>query len=146
MVELEDGILVYDIEDCSINNCFATLSGRHGIGLVGSKNINFNDCLVTLCDSEGIYLGESGASGAPVDNINFTNVIVKNSRSGISIHDGSDITFTSCQSYDDREPPLQDFGLELYGTNTGISLLYCILSPNEFGEIWPEDSPVYIYP
>jgi len=43
---------------------------------------------------------------------------------------------TTCQSYDDRETPLQEYGLQLYGTNTGISLLNCKLSPNKDGEIY----------
>jgi hypothetical protein len=36
----------------------------------------------------------------------------------------------------DRDTPLQLYGIELYGTNTGISLLNCKLTPNATGEIY----------
>ena len=69
-------------------------------------------------------------------NINFTNVIAKNNKLGIRLEDCDDIVLTSCQSYDDRETPLQLFGLQLEGTNTDISLLNCKLSPNKYGKIY----------
>jgi hypothetical protein len=64
------------------------------------------------------------------------NNVSDTTNSGIKVTDSSGIKFTSCQSYDDRETPLQDYGIYLYGTNTGISLLNCKLTPNELGDIY----------
>jgi parallel beta-helix repeat protein len=85
--------------------------------------------LVTLSTVKGISMYDS-------ENINFTNVIVKNNFTGIAIYNCGDIVFTSCQSYDDRETPLQEFGMELYEGNTGINLLNCKLTPNASGDIY----------
>jgi hypothetical protein len=87
--------------------------------------------------NSGIYLSGVG------DNVILSNVIVKNNNTsnvndvgGILIHDSSDIRFASCQSYDDRETPLQAWGIIIEGTNTGISLLNCKLTPNQYGNIY----------
>ena len=100
------GISMYYLEDCTINNCFVTLNTQKGIKIENSKNVN------------------------------FTNVIVKNNYTGIVITKCSDIILTSCQSYDDRETPLQAYGIELNGANTNISLINCKLTPNKEGEIY----------
>jgi len=80
----------------------------------------------------GMYLGES-------NNVNLTNVISKNSTAGdsngIKIDRCNNIVLTSCQSYDDKVTPIQDYGIQLVGTNTNISLLNCKLLPNQLGEI-----------
>jgi parallel beta-helix repeat protein len=124
------GIYFLDVKDSSISNCSATSNDVYGIGLTGSKNININDCFSTLNGGDGIYIEESS------DGINLTNVIVKNNGTGIHLETCSNIRLTSCQSYDDRETPLQDYGLKLSGTNTGISLLNCKLTSNKEGEIY----------
>jgi parallel beta-helix repeat protein len=103
----DNGIYLRDIENSTISNCSVTDNGKTGLFLT-----------------------------AGVKNVNFTNVIVKNNKTGISIHNSSELVFTSCQSYDDRETPLQDYGLYLTGTNTGISLLNCKLTPNKEGDIY----------
>jgi hypothetical protein len=101
-----DGIYLNAIEDSTINNCSVTLSGLKGIMLTGASK-----------------------------NVNFTNVIVKNNSTGIAIYNCSDIALTACQSYDDRDTPLQAYGIELTGANTNISLVNCKLTPNKEGEI-----------
>jgi hypothetical protein len=61
---------------------------------------------------------------------------VKNNGDGIIIKNCINTTLTTCQSYDDRDTPLQYYGLGLYATNTGINLLDCKLSPNKSGDIY----------
>jgi len=103
-----------------------------GLWLHTLGDFDISNCLVTsngLTTYPGIEFKYS-------DNINFTNVIVKNNYYGIRIDTCNNTTFTSCQSYDDRETPLQLWGLYLVNTNTGISLLNCKLTPNKSGDIY----------
>jgi parallel beta-helix repeat protein len=112
-------------------------SGNTGIGisLLGLEDFNVNSCSATLNEKDGIYLQYS-------KNINLTNVIIKNNNladnfySGVRIKGCSNIALISCQSYDDRETPLQRYGLQLSENDTDISLLNCKLTPNSLGEIY----------
>jgi len=117
-----------------LSNSTTTGNAQRGMHLCDLKDFSINSCLATLNGADtypGIYLIDS-------ENINFTNVIIKNNDTGISIRNCSDIALTSCQSYDDRETPLQQYGLVLNGegTNTNISLINCKLSPNKNGAIY----------
>ena len=112
-----------------LSNSSASGNGVNGIYLRYLEDSTINDCLVTLNTSDGILLS------VDVKNVNFTNVIVKNNKTGISIYNSSELVFTSCQSYDDREIPLQYYGIQLEETNTGISLVNCKLTPNQYGDI-----------
>jgi len=119
-----------------LSNSFASGNGTSGIYLYDIEDFNIHDCSATLNGDEGIWIERA-------DNVNFTNVIVKNNNvsdaafSGIKVGENSnEIKFTSCQSYDDRDTPLQRYGLQLTGTNTDISLLNCKLTPNSLGEIY----------
>ncbi len=125
------GIYLLDVEDSVISNCLVLENNKRGFGIVDSNNIDVSNCFSTLNVEEGIIIGESS------DGINLTNVIVKNNGTGISINgSSSNISLTSCQSYDDRETPLQDYGLEITNANTGISLSNCKFTPNQFGAIY----------
>jgi hypothetical protein len=119
-----------------LSNSSASGNGKNGIYLRDVEDFNVQDCSVTLSRDDGIRIYNS-------KNVNFTNVIAKNnntsnsySMSGIRIDYSSDIRFTSCQSYDDRDTPLQEYGIGLTGTNTNISLNNCKLTPNKEGEIY----------
>ena len=113
-----------------LSNSFSRGNGARGIRLLNTEGFDVHDCSATLNGSEGFKISLSSG------NTNLTNVIVKNNRYGISLDGCNNIIFTSCQSYDDRDTPLQDYGLKLYDINTGISLLNCKLSPNKNGEIY----------
>ncbi len=54
---------------------------------------------------------------------------------GIVIAGCSNTALTSCESYDDKKIPLQEYGLYVGNGNTTITLLNCQLSPNKDGEI-----------
>jgi len=123
------GIHIQEVEDSIIDNCTATSNNVKGIGITSSRNIDINDCLSTFNNAEGINLETS-------KDINLSDVIVKNNGTGLHFDIVSNILLSSCQSYDDRNTPLQDYGLELNNSDTGISLLNCKLSPNQFGEIY----------
>ena len=118
-----------------MSNSFASGNGEKGIYLNAIEDFSINNCLVTLSDETGIVIYSS-------ENINFTNVIVKNNSvsdtgsCGIALKGCSNIALTNCQSYDERDTPLQYYGLGLYATNTGISLVNCKLTPNKEGEIY----------
>ena len=129
------GIYLIDVEDSTISNCSAISNNVMGIGIISSNNININDCFSILNVGAGMHLESSVG-------LNLTNVIVKNNSTGmvLSLTDNTseDYTMTSCQFYDDRETPLQNWGLEFTatGTMTGLTLLNCKLSPNEYGEMY----------
>jgi len=125
----EHGIFIASQKSGVLSNSSARGNGRIGILLSTLTNFNVHDCSTTLSEEEGLYVTDS-------ENVNFTNIIVKNNYTGIIIENCSNITLTTCQSYDDRESPLQDFGIELDGTNTEISLLNCKLTPNKQGDIY----------
>jgi len=138
----EWGILFDEMSNCVVSNSFASENGtneygeKYGIYIYGVENFNIHDCFVTLNALEGIYIKDS-------KNVNFTNVIIKNNNvsdtdgiGGVVINNSSGIKFTSSQSYDDRDTPLQRYGLQLTGTITDISLLNCKLTPNSLGEIY----------
>jgi hypothetical protein len=112
-----------------LSNSSVSGNGTYGIYLETVEDFSINNCSVTLSVEKGIRL-------ISAENVNFTNVIVMNNKSGIAIQNCSNIALTTCQSYDDRGTPLQLYGIELYGTNTGISLLTCKLTPNESGDIY----------
>ena len=123
------GIVLAWTNGGSLINSSGHDNGLYGIYLTKVYDFTIENCSAYSNYGQGINLTES-------DNISLSNVIVKNNYSGIAITDCSNIVFTSCQSYDDRETPSQQFGLELYAGNTGISLLNCKLSPNQYGEIY----------
>lgn len=122
-----------------ISNCFSKGSGEYGFSLEGIEDFNIHDCSATTSGWDGILLSDA-------KNVNFTNVIVKNNTNdGIGIYNCNNVNFTSCQSYDDRGTPLQDYGIELHETNTTISLLNCKLLPNKSGDIYNPNGVVIKY-
>lgn len=131
----EAGFSITDQKFSIISNCSASDNGYYGFNLRRVEDFTIHDIFVDCSGKEGIYITNS-------DNLNFTNVLVKNNNlnnsnyAGIMINDSTGIKFTSCKSYDNREIPLQLYGLSLGGTNTGISLLNCKLTPNKNGEIY----------
>jgi hypothetical protein len=119
-----------------LSNSFTTGNEEHGIWLYNVEDFNIHDCYIDLSGKEGLYI-------ELLKNVTFTNVIVKNNNisdtdgiSGVIINNSSGIKFTSCQSYDDRATKLQAYGIQLEGTNTGISILNCKLTPNRYGGIY----------
>jgi hypothetical protein len=140
----EKGIAIGQQKGAALSNLLANgNSGSTGIYLYNLEDSNVSDCLTTLNELEGLTIIDS-------KNVNLTNVISKNNNvsntgsiSGIRVENSSGIKFMSCQSYDDRDTPLQLYGIELYGTNTGISLLNCKLTPNKEGEIYNPAGVVY---
>jgi len=98
-------------------------NGKYGISITHQKS-------GVLSNSFSHENGNKGLLLYYTENINVTNVIVRNNNStdtasvnGINVEHSDGAKFTSCQSYDDRETPLQRFGIGIYGTNTGMSLL-----------------------
>ena len=126
----EHGIAISNQIGSVLSNSSASGNANSGIYLSAVKDSTINNCLFTLNGVKGIFLTDAS------ENVNFKNVIVKNNFTGISIYNCIDIAFTSCQFYDDREPPLQAYGIELYGASKNISLVNCILTPNKKGEIY----------
>jgi parallel beta-helix repeat protein len=113
-----------------LSNSVVTGNEVNGIYLHAIEDSTINNCSVILNDDDGLFITNG------VKNVNFTNVIVKNNANGIVIYNSSELTFTSCQSYDDRAIPLQYYGIQLEETNSGISLLSCKLTPNKSGDIY----------
>ena len=131
-----NGIYIGSQKGGVLSNSFASGNGREGIWMYDVEDFNVHDCSTTLNGEEGLRIQNS-------DNINLTNVIIKNNNfsdadniGGVIIRDSSGIKFASCQSYDDRDTPLQAYGIELTGANTNISLVNCKLTPNKEGEIY----------
>ena len=133
------GISIFDQHNGIISNSFANgngSGGKYGLNFWGLDDFNINNCSVALNEGIGIRIKDS-------NDVNFTNVISKNNNvndgeweCGIEIDGCNGIRFTSCQSYDDRDTPLQAYGIELIGVNMNINLVSCKLSPNKEGEIY----------
>ena len=126
----EHGIAISNQIGSVLSNSSVSGNGVDGIYLKDLKDFSVNSCSVTFSGVKGILI--TGAS----NNINLTNVIVKNNNTGIAVYGCIDIALTDCQSYDDRDTPLQEYGLELTDANTNISLVNCKLTPNKNGEIY----------
>ena len=114
-----------------LSNSFASGNGKNGIYLLGIEDFNVHDCSTTLNGEEGLDIELS-------KNVNFTNVLIKNNNvsdtdyiGGVKIYNSSEIKFTSCQSYDDRTPMLQEYGIRMIGAVDFIEIINCILTPNE---------------
>lgn len=140
----EQGLVLSYQKGGILSNSFANGNGKKGysfgdaagIYIFNVSDITINNCSATLNQLEGLYLSASS-------NVRYTNVISKNNNvsdtnyiGGIIVKNGTEVIFTNCQSYDDRDTPLQDYGLRLSGTNLGISLVNCKLLPNKVGEIY----------
>jgi hypothetical protein len=123
------GISIFSQGNGTISNSSVTNNGTKGLNLIYLENFNIHDCSVTLSGEEGIYIRYS-------NNLNFTNVIVKNNNvsdgnfGGITVRESNGTRFTSCQSYDDRDTPLQRWGLMTEDAVDYVELVNCKLLPN----------------
>ena len=128
------GISINGQHNATLSNSSVSGSGIKGLYLYDIEDCNFHDCYVELSDEQGIYLQNS-------DNNNFTDVIVKNNNavngsiSGITVRESNGTRFTSCQSYDDRDTPLQRYGIHTEDSVDYVNLVNCILLPNLKGAI-----------
>ncbi|MHC2995848.1 MAG: right-handed parallel beta-helix repeat-containing protein, partial [Candidatus Atribacteria bacterium] len=127
-----------------LSNSSVSENGKYGIYLTSLGDFEIHDCSVTLSGEEGLDIKNS-------NNINFTNVIVKNNNvsdtdyiGGVKIENSSGIKFTSCQSYDDRTPMLQEYGIRTVGDVDFVEIINCILTPNEKGTILNHDNAIII--
>lgn len=114
-----------------LSNSFSKNNANAGLEFGWLEDFNISNCYLGFNKTEGIFIEDS-------NNVNFSNVIVKNNNTsnaknvgGIKIENVSDIRFTACQSYDNKDIPTQRYGVGLFGTNTKISLLNCKLMPNK---------------
>ena len=145
----------------SENNIFDNLqcwdNGRHGIFITTQSNgsltnsISYNNtsdgiriyaysfllsnCLIYSNTIYGLYIKNC-------DNVNLVNVISKNNgtsgganNSGILIYNVPSTKLSSCQFYDDRDSPLQNYGIYAEGTTKYIEITNCKLAPNATSEI-----------
>ena len=127
----EAGISITTQGSGVISNSFVSGNGIWGLNLRSIENFNIHDCSVALSGEQGIYIQYS-------NNLNFTNVIVKNNNNnvvdgnsgGIMVRQSNGIRFTSCQSYDDRIPPIQKYGLSTKDAVDYVELVNCKLLPN----------------
>ena len=58
-----------------------------------------------------------------------------NNKSGITVRNSNDIKLMSCQSYDDRTPMLQKYGIRVLEGVDFIEIINCILTPNVISAI-----------
>ncbi len=125
----QHGIALTHQSGIDLSNSSAWGNGLEGLYIRYIKNSTVSDCLFKLNDDVGVLVSTDS------DNINFTNVISMNNNNGITVY-SPNIIFTACQSYDDRETPLQNYGIALNANITGISIINCTLTPNEYGDIY----------
>ena len=129
------GISIFAQRSGVISNSSASGNGTWGLSLWYIENFNIHDCSATLNEEEGLYIRFS-------DNLNFTNVIVKNNNvldlsiAGITVRESNGTKFTSCQSYDDRVSPLQRWGLLTEDAVDYVRLVNCKLFPNQISAIY----------
>lgn len=126
----EHGIVIYCQIGSVLSNSSANNNNLNGMFFQDIENFNVNNCSTNYNKNAGIFLSNG------IKNVAINNTIVKNNGTGVKIYGCDGLTFTSCQCYDDRDTPLQQYGLEFYQINNNINLLYCKLSPNQKGEIY----------
>ena len=120
----------------SLTNLVSYGNGERGMRIVGSYNFVVENCLVHSNGSTGIYIYTG-------DNIILSNVISKNNSTsnsnndcGIHIYNVPSTKLSTCQFYDERDTLLQAYGIKLTGTNKKISLVNCVLTTNQYKEIY----------
>lgn len=93
-----------------------------GIGLYECQDITIEDCYISQCWGDGIYVGDDDADAGYGWS---TNVIIKNctiykaSRNGISITGGDNVQVIDCEiSYSDRTNPKCGIDIEPIGSAT----------------------------
>ena len=123
------GIVIAHIDGGELTNSKAYSNHDVGIVLSDVDSFNIDNCSSTSNVEHGIEINTSSS-------INLINSIVKNNYSGIIIDNTSTINVISCESYDDRDSPLQKWGLELTAISGNINLSNCNFSPNKDGEIY----------
>ena len=96
-----DGIFIGGVNNASLTNSTMTGNGSYGLHLAGLDYFSISNCEAYLNATNGMRLSS-------LDNTNFTNCIVQNNdrsgvgATGIRMQDSTNITFTSCQSFDER--------------------------------------------
>lgn len=131
-------------KNAKVSNCSATNNKSAGFRFVGLQDTDISNCIVTENGVNksfgGIFLSGSNAHSSYISkNVNFTNCISKNNdKSGIDLYDYVyDITFTSCEFFDDRETPVQKFGMKVLLPHIeGVTLTNCTLTPNVTADIY----------
>ena len=125
------GIAIFNEKDGKLINSVAENNGGRGIYVSHGFDFTMDNCFIHSNASHGIYLVGS-------DNINISNVISKNNNtsnvgnvSGIYVHNVPSIKLSSCQIYDDRDSPLQDYAIITEGTTKYVEITNCRLIPNE---------------
>ena len=135
------GIAFEYLRGCVLSNSSTSGNDDHGIYMHHNEDINIHDCFVTLSGNDGLDIEFS-------DNMSFVNVVSKNNNGsgGAYINNGSAISFLSCHLYDDRNTPIQKYGLVNGDTSTTdyIELTDCILMPNKIAAIYDESGTVVI--
>ena len=90
------GIAIYHVVGSTLSNSSAIGNGDKGMEFDGIKDFTIDNCFTSLNDVAAILI--KGSS----ENVNLTNVIALNNTTGIQLSDTTDVTLTSCQSYDER--------------------------------------------
>jgi hypothetical protein len=139
------GIQVSFQKNATITNCSSENNGD-----VGLRFISLADSTITNCTSignsidttnPGIYIYGAGEHASYIaENLIFTNVVSKNTDGdpGVQLNYYADnITFDSCQFYDDQDTMTQTYGARLTGDNvSNIYFINCKLTPNISGAIY----------
>jgi hypothetical protein len=123
--------IIFQSSGTLINSLSYDNSSYYGINIRNIDNFTLENCITYSNFTDGIYIKDCG-------NIDLSNVISKNNStsnttndSGIHIIDTPYIELSLCQSYDDRNPPLQDAGIITEGTTKYVKITNCKLTPNE---------------
>jgi parallel beta-helix repeat protein len=119
----------------SLINSSAYDNGLYGIYLGKVYDFTIENCSAYSNYEVGIRLYEC-------DNINLSNVIVKNNNTsdqvnvpGIYIGYVPSVKLSNCQIYDDRAIPLQTYAIIPEYTTKYIEIINCKLTPNKTGTI-----------
>jgi len=129
------GICLYNQSDGALTNSSAHNNGDYGINLKHGYNFTIENCFVHSN-------GYAGVNIINCDNVNLSNVISKNNATtvgntcGVHIKDTPFTKLSSCQLYDDRDSPIQSYGIWTEGTTKYVELANCKLSPNRSSIIY----------
>ena len=119
----------------SLTNSSANNNSHTGMYFHTVKDFTIENCSANSNSQRGIYLYNC-------ENVILSNAITKNNSTsntdgdpGIHIFNCQSVKLSLCQSYDDRDSPLQDYGIKTTGITKYVEIISCKLTPNEKGAI-----------
>jgi hypothetical protein len=121
--------------EITIKDCISEGNGEHGMYLNKIQDSTITDCSFIDNGNAGIF------HSTEIEDVTYTRVTVKNNNSAETGYSGmtsfahTNLYFVDCEFYDDRETPLQLYGLNIASGTGHIYIDNSTFTPNKDGTI-----------